>query len=165
MLSGSALCPWAIASDAIFHAKNFASELGCAEQSNINNVLDCLRQKSVQDIMSVNHKVPTHLTAFGPVIDGIVIPNDPQTLMTKPNFIFTNYHLLFGITKIESYNLFSMYDERHGIDMSRRDRLLRTLIRNLFNYHLQASSLKYLSASNIYLIYLFFPGDISHHIE
>jgi len=140
MQSGSALSPWAIASDAIVHAKSVASALGCGEQSNINSVLDCLRQKSVDEITSVALKVPTHLTAFGPVIDGIVIPSDPQTLMAKANSVFGNYQLLFGVTKIESYGLFSMYDERHGIDISRRDRLLRTLVRNLFNYHLQVIS-------------------------
>lgn len=135
MISGSALCPWAIASDAIFHAKNFATEMGCGEQA--NTILECLRRKSVEEILAVHHKVPTHLTAFGPVIDGIVIPADPLALMTKPNTIFGNYHLVFGVTKVESYNLFTMYDERHGIDIARRDRLLRTLVRNLFNYHLQ----------------------------
>ena len=114
--------------------------MGCAEQWNINGVLDCLRHKSVQEITSVVLKVPTHLTAFGPVIDGIVIPADPQSLMLKQNSVFGNYNLLFGITKVESYNQFSMFDERHGIDISRRDRLLRTLVRNLFNYHLQVST-------------------------
>ena len=138
MQSGSALSPWAIASDAIVHARNVANSLDCStEQFNSNGVLDCLREKDVQEITSVILKVPTHLTAFGPVIDGIVIPNDPHSIMFKPNSIFSNYPLLFGITKVESYELFTMYDERHGINASRRDRLLRTLVRNLFNYHLQ----------------------------
>ena len=147
MQSGSALSPWAIASDAILHAKNVAKAVGCTEQSNINGVLECLRHKSVQEITSIALKVPTHLTAFGPVIDGIVIPSDPQTLMSKPNSIYGNYPLLIGITKVESYNQFSMYDERHGVDVSRRDRLLRTLVRNLFNYHLQVSPISY----NLYM--------------
>ncbi|KAH7646391.1 neuroligin-4 [Dermatophagoides farinae] len=138
MISGSALSPWAIASDSIFHAKNFAKVLGCLENPKMEkDVLECLRHKTVQEILSIDLKIPTHLTAFGPIIDGIVIPNDPQVLMSKPNSIFGSYELLFGVVKTESYNLFSMYDERHGIDLSRRDRLLRTLIRNLFNYHLQ----------------------------
>lgn len=137
MQSGSALSPWAIASDAIFHAKNVAKLIGCEEQADIKGVLYCLRQKSVQEITSVALKVPTHLTAFGPVIDGIVIPGDPQSIMGKTNSIYGNYRLLFGVSKVESYEHFSMYDERHGIDITRRDRLLRTLVRNLFNYHLQ----------------------------
>lgn len=136
-MSGSALSPWAIASDAIFHAKNVARALGCGEQATTKSVLECLRLKPAQEMLAVDLKVPTHLTAFGPVIDGIVIPNDPQVLMSKPNSIFASYQLLFGVTRVESYHQFSMYDERHGIDVPRRDRLLRTLVRNLFNYHLQ----------------------------
>ncbi|KAJ6217577.1 hypothetical protein RDWZM_008734 [Blomia tropicalis] len=137
MQSGSALSPWAIASDAMMHAKNLANTLGCGDSSNSNGILECLRHKSVLEITSVPLRVPTHLTAFGPVIDGIVIPNDPQILMSKMNSIFGNYQLLFGVGRVESYEHFSMYDERHGIDVGRRDRLLRTLIRNMFNYHLQ----------------------------
>ncbi|KAH9416431.1 postsynaptic membrane assembly [Dermatophagoides pteronyssinus] len=138
MISGSALSPWAIASDAIFHARNFAKILGCLENPRMEKmVLECLRHKTIEDILSIDLKIPTHLTAFGPIIDGIVIPNDPQSLMSKSNPLFGSYELLFGVVKTESYNLFSNYDEQYGLDLSRRDRLLRTLIRNLFNYHLQ----------------------------
>ncbi|KAH9392400.1 postsynaptic membrane assembly, partial [Tyrophagus putrescentiae] len=34
-------------------------------------------------------------------------------------------------------NLFNATDERHGVKVGRRDRLLRTLVRNLYSYHLQ----------------------------
>lgn len=140
MISGSALSPWAIASDAIYHARNFAKILGCLENPRMEKmVLECLRHKTIEDILSIDLKIPTHLTAFGPIIDGIVIPNDPQSLMSKSNPLFGSYELLFGVVKTESYNLFSNYDEQYGLDLSRRDRLLRTLIRNLFNYHLQVS--------------------------
>lgn len=137
MQSGSALSPWALATDAIVYARNVAKVLGCGEERSSNQILECLRGKTMTEIVSIDLNVPTHLTAFGPVIDGIVIPAEPQTLMSKPNTIFTNYDLIFGVAKAESYNLFSTVDERHGIDVTRRDRLLRTLVRNLFNYHLQ----------------------------
>jgi hypothetical protein len=138
MQSGSALSPWAIASDAVSHSRNLAKALRCPDEPDKNSLMvDCLRQRSVEDIIAVDFKVPTHLTAFGPVVDGIVIPNDPALLMSEHNSLYGNYDLLFGVTKIESYNQFTMLDERHGIDPSRRDRLLRTLVRNLFSYHLQ----------------------------
>lgn len=140
MQSGSALSPWAIAVDAISHSRKLANVLGCPDEADNNAAMvDCLRQKPVEEIIAVNFKVPTHLTAFGPVVDGIVIPNDPATLMSEYNSLFGNYDLLFGVAKIESYNQFAMLDERHGIDSARRDRLLRTLVRNLFSYHLQVS--------------------------
>ena len=49
------------------------------------------------------------------------------------------YDLLFGITRVEAPYVFSGIEERAGIDLQRRDRLLRTLVRNLFDYHQQVS--------------------------
>ncbi|XP_054153937.1 neuroligin-3-like isoform X2 [Oppia nitens] len=138
MQSGSALSPWAVASDAVLHSRNLAKALRCPDEPDKNSVMvDCLRQRSVEDIIAVDLRVPTHLTAFGPVIDGIVIPNDPAILMSDPNSFYANYDLMFGVTNIEAYNQFTAQDERNGIDPQRRDRLLRTLVRNLFSYHLQ----------------------------
>jgi len=149
MLSGSALSPWAVASDAIKHGKTVANAVGCSVENSSGStsgaskiaaaekLLECLRQKPVEQLLSVELHTPAHLTSFGPVIDGIVIPGDPKAMMSKPNSIFANYPLLFGITKAEAFDQFSAYDERHGIDISRRDRLLRTLVRNLFQFHLQ----------------------------
>lgn len=134
MISGSALSPWAIASDSFVYAKNVAKILGCNDAP---SVLDCLRTKSTSEMVSIDLNVPTHLSSFGPIIDGIVIPNHPQTLMKKPDSLFGKYDLILGMTKVESYHLFSMKDEKYGVDVARRDRLLRTLVRNLFNYHLQ----------------------------
>ena len=148
MFSGSALSPWAVASDAMKHGRTVANALGCmSEVSSVNSnqnklfasetILDCLRHKSVEQLLSVELQTPAFLTSFGPFVDGFFIQGDPKTLMTKPNSIFANYPLLFGITKAEAYDQFTTYDERHGIDISRRDRLLRTLVRNLFQFHLQ----------------------------
>lgn len=47
------------------------------------------------------------------------------------------YDTLFGFTRVESPFIFSAYEEKFGIDVSRRDRILRTLVRNLFDYHQQ----------------------------
>lgn len=48
-----------------------------------------------------------------------------------------NVDLMFGVTRVESPFIFSATEERHGIDLSRRERILRTLVRNLFDYHQQ----------------------------
>ncbi|GIZ00679.1 neuroligin-1 [Caerostris extrusa] len=45
--------------------------------------------------------------------------------------------VLMGVTKIESYFFFGASEERYGIEGPRRDRILRTLVRNLFTFHLQ----------------------------
>lgn len=47
------------------------------------------------------------------------------------------YDMLFGFTRVEAPFIFSSYEEKFGIDVTRRDRILRTLVRNLFDYHQQ----------------------------
>ncbi|GIZ01027.1 hypothetical protein CEXT_727311 [Caerostris extrusa] len=64
-------------------------------------------------------------------------PRIPQTSWKKSTSLFTQYDLLFGTTRVESYFHFTALEEKFGIDSGRRDRLLRTLVRNLYTYHLQ----------------------------
>ncbi|RWS14970.1 neuroligin-4: X-linked-like protein, partial [Dinothrombium tinctorium] len=147
MQSGSVLSPWAMATDAVGYSRRLARKLGCPDDYGKNSVIvDCLRQKSARELVTVNFKVANHLTSLGPTVDGIVIPNDPSTLMAEYNSFYGNYELLFGVTKVEFYQ-FTRDDERNGIDSQRRDKILRTLVRNLFSFHLQEI---YLTVANEY---------------
>ncbi|KAG8199767.1 hypothetical protein JTE90_000860 [Oedothorax gibbosus] len=134
--SGSALSPWAIARDALTYTRQVAAHCKCPTKDNTAMVA-CLGKRPVQDILNTPLRVPDHLTAFGPTIDGVVIPGEPAILMEKNNDLFSQYDLLVGVSRIEYYFRFSSQEDRMGIDVSRRDRLLRTLVRNLFTYHLQ----------------------------
>ncbi|XP_054721306.1 neuroligin-4, X-linked-like isoform X2 [Uloborus diversus] len=134
--SGSALSPWAIARDALSYTKQVAAYLKCPTKDNAALVA-CLGKRPVQDILNAPLRVPDHLTAFGPTIDGVVIPGEPAILMEKQNDLFSQYDMLLGVSRIEYYFKFSSQEDRMGIEVSRRDRLLRTLVRNLFTYHLQ----------------------------
>ncbi|RWS06725.1 Neuroligin-4: X-linked-like protein, partial [Dinothrombium tinctorium] len=148
MQSGSALSPWAMASDSIKYSKQLAKSIGCPDVWERNSpIVDCLRSKTVKELQAVDFRVATHLTGFGPTVDGVVVPNDPTLLMADSGSLYGNYDLLLGVTKVESYRQFTSYDERHGIDPSRRDRILRTLVRNLFTFHLQEI---YLTIGNEY---------------
>jgi hypothetical protein len=136
----------------IFRLIIFSNGLKFLIQDNVVMV-DCLRQKSVDEILRVDLMAPQHLTAFGPIIDGIVVPSEPKQLMqsrtvdSNHNFASNSmgntnsYDLLFGVTRVEAPFIFSANEERHGIDLSRRDRILRTLVRNLFDYHQQVRHL------------------------
>ncbi|XP_054708197.1 neuroligin-2-like [Uloborus diversus] len=136
MQSGSALSPWAIAHDALNYGRQVCSTLRCPTEESAA-MLDCMRQRPLADIMRVQLMVPEHLSAFGPTVDGIVIPVDPLTPMNEKESLFGQYDLLFGVTRAEYFYHLSSNEEKHGIDPDRRDRLLRTLVRNLFNYHMQ----------------------------
>ncbi|XP_015923110.1 neuroligin-4, X-linked [Parasteatoda tepidariorum] len=136
MQSGSALSSWAIARDAITHTNYIARVLDCPAQDS-TALVECMRKKKLEDIMSVYIQVPDHLSGFGPTVDGIVLPRDPAEIMEKSSSLFTQYDLMFGSTRVESYFQFTAMEEKFGIDSGRRDRLLRTLVRNLYTYHLQ----------------------------
>lgn len=49
---------------------------------------------------------------------------------------FTKSEIIFGVTTIESYLDLSAQDLEFGFNETRRDRILRTYVRNNFNYHL-----------------------------
>lgn len=49
---------------------------------------------------------------------------------------FSKRELLFGITSIESYLDLSAQDLEFGFNETRRDRILRTYVRNVYHYHL-----------------------------
>ncbi|RWS31836.1 neuroligin-2-like protein, partial [Leptotrombidium deliense] len=148
MQSGSALGPASMATDSIRYTRQLAKKVGCPDNWERNSqIVECLRQKSVKELISVDFKVPTHLTAFGPTVDGVVVPNDPNLVMADAGSLYGTYDLLLGVTKAEAYNHFNIHDEKHGIDLSRRDRILRTLVRNLFTFHLQEI---YLTIGNEY---------------
>lgn len=134
--SGSALSPWAIARDALTYTRQVASHLKCPTKDNAALVA-CLGKRPVQEILNAPIRVPDHLTAFGPTIDGVVIPGEPSYLMEKQSDLFAQYELLLGVSRIEYYYKFTNQEDRVGIEIARRDRLLRTLVRNLFTYHLQ----------------------------
>lgn len=141
MQSGSALSSWAIARDAITHTLHIARLLDCPAQDS-TALVECMRKKKLEDIMRIPIQVPDHLTGFGPTVDGIVLPQDPADIMEKNPALYTQYDLMFGTTRVESYFLFTAMEEKFGIDSGRRDRLLRTLVRNLYTYHLQEVTLR-----------------------
>lgn len=145
MADGSALSPWAMAYDPITYSRKLAVRVGCPDEPEQNSVMvDCLRQKSARELVNAETASPKHLTNMGPTVDGIVLPNDPLSLMDTYSSVFANYDLLLGVSKVPYYD-FSAVDERQGIESGRKERILRTLVRNLYTYHLQVSPESFIS--------------------
>lgn len=58
--------------------------------------------RAVPDILRVDLAPPDHLSAFGPVVDGIVIPKEPSLLMEDHGASFyKNYEMLAGVARVE----------------------------------------------------------------
>jgi len=134
---GSALSPWAMAGNAINFRQTLTRKLKCPIEPKQNSIIaECLRSKSVKDLLSLEVTVATHFARLGPSVDGIVINSDPLTHMTEKETLFGNYDLLLGLRKLEYCN-FNQNEKQFGVDFNKKNKMLRTLVRNLYSYHLQ----------------------------
>ncbi|CAK1541355.1 unnamed protein product [Leptosia nina] len=168
LLSGSALSSWAIVDDPVYYSLKLAKHLNCSIPDDLGKdhevIVDCLREASIDELLSVDISAPNFLTAFGPSVDGVVIKTDfAKDFLTVhgsgdfPSFgplnnMFQNVHskrsdsgrrlfqnkydLLFGVVTCEALWKFSANDIQNGIEAEKRDRMLRTYVRNSYTYHL-----------------------------
>ncbi|XP_022663617.1 neuroligin-1-like [Varroa destructor] len=138
LMSGSALSPWAMARDSVKYTRLIAHELNCPVDDN-RALIDCLKSRAAADIVGVGLSPPEHLSAFGPIVDGIAVPREPAQLMEEhgPMALFRNYAMLAALAGSETHVLVSAMEDRYGMDVDRRERVLRTLVRNLFSFHQQ----------------------------
>ncbi|XP_055592349.1 neuroligin-4, Y-linked isoform X2 [Uranotaenia lowii] len=152
LLSGSALSPWAIQKDPFSIKKIVADQASCHIDILVDDLAPCLRRKTLAELLEISPEFPRFLTAYAPFIDGTVIVNPNHSNVYPPRiptesaitstqgFEFTTFpkqELLFGVTSFESFNELSAQDLEFGINETRRDRILRTYVRNVFHYHMK----------------------------
>ncbi|XP_024084408.1 neuroligin-4, X-linked-like [Cimex lectularius] len=162
LLSGSALSSWALVEDPVDFAVRLAKHVNCTVPEDLyrehESIVDCLKDVSLADLMSADITAPAFLSAFGPSVDGVVIKADfhenlwtnflpemtgfaPQQSMNvkRSGDSITGsikYDLLFGVVTSESMWRFSSNDIQAGFEGERRDKILRTYVRNAYTYHL-----------------------------
>ena len=140
-MSGTALSPWALVQDPTKGALELVRQMNCSGPSADGPTaqLKCLREKTVPALMSAGSRVetPEFLHSFGPSIDGVVIEDEYEANKKKLSHRLGRYDLLFGVTQAESYFTLSSDDNQYGMEADRRNRLLRTFVRNTYQFHLQ----------------------------
>lgn len=153
LLSGSGLSPWALQRDPLSVKRKVAIATECHGDLVEEDLAPCLRSKSLQELLSIELDPPRFLPGFAPFIDGTVLLNPSSsgvplpaqsggtssTLATSAGFEladFVDRDLLFGLTSTESYLDLSAQDLEFGFNETRRDRILRTYVRNSYYYHL-----------------------------
>ncbi|XP_068222391.1 neuroligin-4, Y-linked-like [Palaemon carinicauda] len=154
LMSGSALSPWAVVGTPIHYALQFGRALNCTSSlapginllhdsqlkpsnEELDQMVNCLKDKPLEELQTVHVASPQFLYAFGPSVDGIVIRNDYRREIRKRADEQTKeYDLLFGVVPHESYNALSNGAIESGIDVERRDQIFRTTVRNSYDYHL-----------------------------
>uniref|UniRef100_A0A182PE25 Carboxylesterase type B domain-containing protein n=1 Tax=Anopheles epiroticus TaxID=199890 RepID=A0A182PE25_9DIPT len=151
LLSGSALSPWAIQRDPLSVKRKVALQTSCTGDVVNEDLAPCLRTKSLAELMNISLSSPRFLPGFAPFVDGTVItpakaavinnlkiPTDSAIASTS-GIEFSNFHkqdVLFGLTTYESYLELAAADLEFGFNETKRDRILRTFVRNTYRYHL-----------------------------
>ncbi|XP_013102074.2 uncharacterized protein LOC106083533 [Stomoxys calcitrans] len=150
LVSGSALSPWAIQKNPLFVKRRVAEQTGCHGDMLYDDLAPCLRTKTVAELLAVKIDHPRFLVGFAPFIDGTVIsPNTDSigklslpigsAIVSTSGIEYANFpkrNLIFCLTSVESHLDLSAQDLEFGFNETRRDRILRTFVRNNFHYHL-----------------------------
>lgn len=138
------------------------SSSSSSQQQQQQQILECLRTKSVDELNKVNYGIDDSFrVTFGPIVDGLLIPQDPLLLMESENS--SSHHLsylhpmglrsmmpgsskpphslMMGVTSMESPFIFTDIEEKTGIDGLRRDRILYSFIKNIIDYYQEVSDI------------------------
>ncbi|XP_052894687.1 neuroligin-3 [Anopheles moucheti] len=150
LLSGSAYSSWALVEDPVVYALKLAKEVNCSIPEDLiknhEQIVDCLRDVPLEELFGADIQPPSFLSAFGPSVDGVVIRpgrsnQDIDELPVRGTSKRSQgaagrYDLLFGVVTGEALWRFSAVDIQSGFEGERRDKILRTYVRNAYTYHL-----------------------------
>ncbi|XP_035716581.1 neuroligin-1-like [Folsomia candida] len=155
LISGSVLSPWALQRRPEDVAKELSTALGCVGKLPLSHpesdLAPCLRKKHVSELISFVPSSPKFLSAYAPYVDNVLL-NNPKTLMesggqsssssssSSQHFVqdqFLRAELLILFTTSEGVHELNDHELRAGFESDHRDKILRTLVRNVFNYHQQ----------------------------
>uniref|UniRef100_A0A4W3I8D8 Neuroligin 3a n=1 Tax=Callorhinchus milii TaxID=7868 RepID=A0A4W3I8D8_CALMI len=130
--SGSALSSWAVNYQPAKYTRLLAEKVGCNMLDTLDMV-DCLRQKTYRELVEQDIKPAQYHVAFGPVIDGDVIPDDPEILMEQGEFL--NYDIMLGVNQGEGLKFVEwVVDAGDGISGSDFDFTVSNFVDNLYGY-------------------------------
>uniref|UniRef100_A0A8C4EMK7 Neuroligin 3a n=1 Tax=Dicentrarchus labrax TaxID=13489 RepID=A0A8C4EMK7_DICLA len=111
--SGSALSSWAVNYQPVKYTRLLAEKVGCNVLDTLDMV-DCLRKKSSRELVEQDIQPARYHVAFGPVIDGDVIPDDPEILMEQGEFL--NYDIMLGVNQGEGLRFVeNVVDSEDGV--------------------------------------------------
>ena len=105
LMSGSSFSSWSLVEDPVHYAVKVANSLNCTVPTNMmknhQDIVKCLREKPLSDLMSVDVKAPSFLTAMGPSRDGVLIPSDFGTSSIHIRFIKFSSSFLLLVFSLE----------------------------------------------------------------
>uniref|UniRef100_A0A4W4G4D1 Carboxylesterase type B domain-containing protein n=3 Tax=Electrophorus electricus TaxID=8005 RepID=A0A4W4G4D1_ELEEL len=131
--SGSAISSWSINYQPLKYTRILARKVGCT-YAETADLVDCLRRKSFRELVDQDIQPARYHIAFGPVVDGDVVPDDPEILMQQGEFL--NYDLLIGVNQGEGLKFVddSGSESEEGISAAAFDYTISNFVDNLYGY-------------------------------
>jgi carboxylesterase type B len=131
LMSGSALSDWALNYNPQQITIQVAEQLNCPIED--IQLGECLRRKSYQEILNVtDFGAAEFQTIYGPIVDGRIIPSDPQQVMADTE-MFGQFDLMFGMTEIEAFNILGREASEKGLPQVDRDHTIRRFLMNRYD--------------------------------
>ncbi|KAM6970464.1 neuroligin-3-like isoform 2-T2 [Aplochiton taeniatus] len=130
--SGSALSSWAVNYQPIKYTRMLAERVGCNVLDTVDMVA-CLQKKGSRELVEHDITPARYHVAFGPVIDGDVIPDDPEILMEQGEFL--NYDIMLGVNQGEGLRFVeTVVDLEDGVSGSDFDFSISDFVDSLYGY-------------------------------
>ncbi|KAM8742214.1 neuroligin-2b isoform X2 [Acanthopagrus latus] len=129
--SGSAISSWAVNYRPVMYTKILARKVGCS-LGDMAELVDCLRRKSFRELVDQDIQPARYHIAFGPVVDGDVVPDDPEILMQQGEFL--NYDILLGVNQGEGLKFVDDNEGEDGISAASFDYTISNFVDNLYGY-------------------------------
>ncbi|XP_059830955.1 neuroligin-1-like [Hypanus sabinus] len=130
--SGTAISSWSVNYQPAKYTRMLAKKVGCNFAETVDMV-DCLRRKSYRELVDQDIQPTRYHIAFGPVVDGDVLPDDPEILMEQGEFL--NYDILLGVNQGEGFKFVeSLVNTEDGISASYFDFAVSNFVDNLYGY-------------------------------
>ncbi|XP_033842275.2 neuroligin-4, X-linked-like [Periophthalmus magnuspinnatus] len=130
--SGSALASWAVNYQPYKYTRQLGEKVGCVLEDS-SALVECLRGRSYRELVEQNIVPAKYHTAFAPVIDGDVIPDDPQILMEQGEFL--NYDVMLGVNQGEGVKFVEgIVDSEDGVSAEDFDFSVSDFVDSLYGY-------------------------------
>ncbi|XP_035989951.1 neuroligin 4 X-linked a [Fundulus heteroclitus] len=130
--SGTALSSWAVNYQPAKYTRSLAEKVGCNMLDTID-LVECLQKKNYKELIEQYVTPAKYHIAFGPVIDGDVIPDDPQILMEQGEFL--NYDIMLGVNQGEGFKFVDgIVDSEDGVSANDFDFAVSDFVDHLYGY-------------------------------
>ena len=98
----------------------------------------CLKEAPLSDLLKIKLNVPMYTTPFGPIIDGVVVPDKPLDILSQKGHTntFAKYNVMFGLTQSEAFHLFPASLVTYGVNSKEQRSVVRTFLQNIYNVNI-----------------------------